>query len=287
MSFSADLILPFPGYRSLEIDGRIRRGRPELYSSIEHFYQSERFRGKDEGLRRAIMNAATAKEARKLAHRHLEHTRDDWHSRHERIMESGIWMSLREHPRHAREIIKGGADALPPYPFRDHHWGNDRAGISNNRWHALIESIRSRLSQATVRILVTGSPQMSNRFVLGSKLESLLRRVHPDVFLIGCGKGTDELVELWCMERSMPVRHFAYKGRRSKTERERHHRALINAATHVIVFSQDDRDSVRFIELASERGRPARVVKLDQSGGLLRTGRPPGSAHRSASAPVR
>ena len=287
MNFSADLILPFPGYRSLDPDGRIRRGRPELYSSIEHFYQSERFRGKDETLRHAIMHAATAKEARKLAHRHIEQTRPEWNSLHERIMESAIWMSLREHPRHARALLKHGTAAAPPYPFRDLHWGNDRVRLSQNRWHALLDSVRSRLGQSTFRILVTGSSQMTNRFVLSSKLESLLRRVHPDVFLIGCGKGTDELVELWCIERALPVRHFHYKGRRSKTERERHHRALVNAATHVIVFSQDDRDSIRFIELAAERGRPARIVKLDESGALLRTGRVSSAANRPAPVNVR
>ena len=52
LSLSSDYDLLFPGYRKEKPYGTgFERGNPEQYSSIEHFYQSEKFRGVSEDLR--------------------------------------------------------------------------------------------------------------------------------------------------------------------------------------------------------------------------------------------
>lgn len=269
-----DALLPFPGYRPLVVNSSRLGRRPELFPTLEHYYQAERFRGGDASVRARVLCAPSAHEARKIALTHKDQERQDWLHVHEAIMLSGIWMMLREHPRHARQLLRADLETSVAYPFRDMYWGNDRPGASKDRFRVLLGAIRSRLTRPTTRVLVCGSRSFSNAFLLSTKLNALLAKTRPDVMLIGGDSGTDDLAEQWAITHQVPVRHILYRGKRTTSECARHHRSLVAAATHVIVFDQGDSNSGMFADLARLAGRPLRVISIAVDGALKRNGRP-------------
>lgn len=275
MSIQVDAILPFPGYREAEPGYGFGRNRPVLHPSLEHFYQSERFRGSDEDLRAEIIGAPTAKEARKLALRHAEKSRPDWAQCHARIMNAGLWMQLREHPRLGFALRQLGDDALVEYPYRDPYWVPPSGQNAGGGFAELVHAARRKLNGQTVRVAVTGGRGFSNEFLLKTKLEGFFANLTPDVMLVGGNKGAEEMVERWAIEQCLPVRHFFMRGRGSRTEQDRHYQNLLRAATHVVVFSQGEASIDRLVELAKQFGRPTRIVLTDQSGAVLRN---PGAA---------
>jgi len=267
ISFATDDLMPFPVYRTPQFDSRIdfESTRPELAQSLEHFYQSERYRGTNEPLRLAILDANSAKEARKLANRKTASERPGWEGLQERVMETGLWMKFREHPHYARHLLLQPQDAVGCYPYRDHFWGSDREGISKARYESVLLRIRSKiLARNIMRVAITGSSNLSNHFLLSSKLSILFRRLPPDLILVGCRKGTDDLVERWAIEHALPVLHVPYRGRRNSNERERHMQALLRLATHVVVFSDGETESNRIARLAKQLGRATRTLPISQ-----------------------
>lgn len=267
-----DEILPFPGYRELDPLGHFGRAKPVLYSTLEHFYQAERFRGSCEETRRRVLDAPTAHEAHKIGNACAEHSRPDWISRHIKAMTAGLWMQLREHPKRSEYLKTLSEGSHCAYPFRDTYWDSQRPGVSSSGFHHLLLDARDRLQGPFVRVAITGSKSFQNYFLLQTKCGSLFKNLPgPDVILIGGNKGTDELAERWAMDQMLPVKHFPMRGRGSRTERDRHNQALIRSATHVVIFSQGDEMSSRLFELAKTLGRPARVVQVDASGALQRS----------------
>lgn len=256
----------FPGYRPVGLDGKFGRSHPELYPSLEHFYQSEKFRGADESLRKAVMSEPTPREARKLAQRNEALVRRDWAEIHVRAMACGIQMAMREHPSLARAVLFDDPLETSPYPFLDVFWGDARPGVSQNAYLRLLRSIRERINKGTVRLLATGSSTFHNRFLFQTKLEGLLKRVRPDVVLIGCRKGVDELAERWAMERLVPVRHVPLRGRGHSAQRQRLNDSLLRSSTHVVIFSQGDVASETLIEQATAASLKLRVVRADRTG---------------------
>lgn len=263
ISLSPDELMPFPTYRTARIDARhgFEGMSPELAPSVEHFFQSERFRGTDETLRRAILDANSAKEARKLAARKSAAERPNWTTLQERVMEAGLWMKLREHPHYAQILARRPETAQDSYPYRDHFWGGHREGVSENRYRDLLLRMRDKLlARKMVRVAITGSSTFSNEFLLSSKLDVLFRRLPPDLVLIGCRKGADDLAERWAIEQALPVRHIPYRGRRSSSERERHARALLGRATHVVAFSDGDSETELIKQIAKQFGCSTRIL---------------------------
>lgn len=266
-SLSPDELMPFPTYRTLRLD--VRQGfegsRPELAPTVEHFYQSERFRGTDEALRKAILDANSPREARKLANRKSAIERPNWASLHERVMESGLWMKLREHPHIAKHLAMQPEAADGAYGLPDHFWGSHREGVSQDRYRTLLLRVRDKiLARSTVRVAITGSSTFSNPFLMSSKLNLLFRRTPPDLVLIGCRKGADDLAERWAIEQCLPVRHVPYRGRRSSSERERHSRDLLGKATHLVAFTDGDAETQQVLSLATQLRCAVRVISSVQ-----------------------
>lgn len=262
-SLSPDDLMPFPTYRTPQIDVRtvFDGTRPELPPTVEHFFQSERFRTTDEALRRAILDANSAREARKLSQRKSAVERPNWTTLQERVMETGLWMKLREHPQYAEALARHPEIADNAYPYRDHFWGGHREGVSENRYRALLLRMRDKLlARNLVRVAITGSSSFSNEFLMSSKLTLLFRRTPPDLVLIGCRRGADDLAERWAIEQALPVRHIPYRGRRSSSERERHGRALLGKATHLVAFSDGDSETELLKSLAMQFGCATRIL---------------------------
>lgn len=269
-----DDILPFHGYRTLRVDGTgFERGGPEIYASIEHFYQSEKFRGVDELLRLAIIELPTAKEARKAAMHHERDARLDWEKIQNRVMATAIWLKCREH-KEANEALTNTEHLEQIYRLPDHYWGSTRKGVSVGFYAKVLQGVRARLLKGGMRVLITGSASFTNRFLFTQKLDSFFNRRLPNEIHIGCNKGADWLAECWAIEKHLPVFHYPLKNGRSSTERTRRNKAIIDTCTHLVAFPQGQGGDVEsIIELAAERSIPSRIVRLDDAGSLIRHSR--------------
>lgn len=283
LSLSSDDELLFPGYRKEKPYGTgFERGNPEQYSSIEHFYQSEKFRGVSEEHRQYILSLPTAREARKAAKKLQAFIRPDWELIRNRVMYAGISLKLAEHDRYAQALLANPDIANGAYGFKDHYWGDIREGVSAGFYRRLLISYRDRRQAGLMRVLVTGSPSFQNSELFNAKLRSLFRNRMPDELLINCDRGTDSLAEQWAINNYIPVRHFPLRGSQSKTERARRASEVLALTTHAIVFWQGI--SPRIGELLTEVRRrkiQLRLFKIDASGNLIQPpptrGRPRGS----------
>ena len=268
VSLRNDEILPFPGYRTRKLVGLgFERGYPESYSSIEHFYQSEKFRGVDEAFRLRIMAMPTAREARKAARKRTDLIRADWEFVRNRVMATAIWLKLAEHDRYAQALLNNEGLAHSAYAFQDHYWGDLRAGVSIGFYRRLLLAYRARRQGGLMRVLVTGSSSFKDFDALSAKLKSLFRNKSPDEILINCDRGADSLAEEWALQNQIPVRHFPLRGSQSKTERLRRADEVLGQATHSIVFWQGV--SPRIAEIVHEiraRAIPLRLFKVDSNG---------------------
>ena len=268
VSLRNDEILPFPGYRTRKECGLgFERGYPESYSSIEHYYQSEKFRGVDEAFRQRIMAMPTAKEARKAARKRSDLVRPDWEYVRNKVMATAIYLKLSEHDRYAQALLKDEGLAYKAYAFQDHYWGDFREGVSIGFYRRILLAYRAKRQTGVMRVLVTGSSSFKDYEALASKLKSIFRNKIPDEILINCDRGADSLAEEWALQNQIPVRHFPLRGSQSKTERLRRADEVLSQTTHAVVFWQGV--SPRIAEIVSAvkaRTIPLRLFKVDSTG---------------------
>ena len=271
ISLVSDDELPFHGYREPDPSGHgFLKGDGQIYFTIQHFYESERFRGVDEALRRLVMSMPTAREARKTAMQNATRIRADWPEVHERIMACAVWMKMRERPEYAKALVANPDLAREAYPFLDKHWSNRRPGVTLNRYELLLLQIRDQLLRGTMRVAIVGSRGPWNPFLFQSKVDFLFRRAKPDVLLLGPHKGIDEIATAWAIANLVPVRYLPAKSKPGRSERERQNKEFLRAATHAVVFSRGDVDTLAFIEAAKAVGRPVKLVSVDANGRPLR-----------------
>lgn len=81
----------FTGYRNL-----LPANRPDIYQSIGHWFESEKFRSTNEAIRQEVLQQPTAKEARKLAGRHADEVRSNWRSIRARVLRAGFLMAAKQ-----------------------------------------------------------------------------------------------------------------------------------------------------------------------------------------------
>lgn len=79
---------------------------PDVYQTITHWFESEKFRGVDETLRVEILNAPTCKEAVKIAKRKVEIIPASWKLLSARVMRAGLAMSAQQNPEVMERIRK-------------------------------------------------------------------------------------------------------------------------------------------------------------------------------------
>ncbi len=271
-SFDTQEILPFHGYRTLRDNGSgFDRGPAEIYPSIEHFYQSEKFRGVDEGYRRLIISLPTAREARKAGSRH--EGREDWNDVRERVMSCGMWFKMREYKLWRRQLLmmanSGGLNGV--YSFKDKFW-NELGEDSLSRYDRLLLSVLGRMRGKSMRVLVTGSREFSNAFLFSTKLDSLLSRARPDEVVIACARGADSMAEQWAIARHLPVKHFPQVGRPGRPDMTERNKLMLASSTHVIAFWMGGSPGIgEIVKLAQDMRKPLRLITLDAQGRIAKT----------------
>lgn len=270
--FDTQEILPFHGYRTLSDKGRgFERCPAEIYPSLEHFYQSEKFRGVDEGYRRLIISLPTAREARKAGNRH--EGREAWNDVRERVMACGMWFKMREYKLWRRQLLmlanSGGLNGV--YSFKDNFW-NEREEDSLSRYDRLLLSVLGRMRGKSMRVLVTGSREFSNAFLFSTKLDSLLSRTTPDEVVIACARGADAMAEQWAMSRHLPVKHFPQIGRAGRPEMTERNKQMLASSTHVIAFWMGGSPGIgEIVKLAQGMRKPLRLITLDATGRVVKS----------------
>jgi predicted NAD-dependent protein-ADP-ribosyltransferase YbiA (DUF1768 family) len=274
-SFDTQEILPFHGYRTPRDNGSgFERGPAEIYPSLEHFYQSEKFRGVDESYRRLIMSLPTAREARKAGNRH--EGREDWNEVRERIMACGIWFKMREYRLWRRHLLAraNAGELVGAYSFKDKFWVERTGDDTLSRYDRLLLSVLGRMRGKSMRVLITGSREFSNAFLFNTKLDSLLSRVVPDEVVVSCARGADSLAEQWAMSRYLPVKHFPQVGRPGRPEMTERNKLMLASATHVIAFWMGGSPRVgEIVRIAQDMRKPLRLVTLDAQGRVVKDGK--------------
>lgn len=268
---AVDHIGPFHGYRRLLPDASgFEKEPPELYSTIEHFWQSEKFRGVDEAFRRFLIELPTAREARKAALRHDDKIRPDWERIQNRVMATAIRFKCRESAQ-VMEALARTAEFDISYPFKDHYWGTDRKGVSVGFYARILQRLQRRVQKGEMRVLITGSPSFTNKFLFMAKLDTFFNRRLPDEVLLTCGKGTDFMAELWALEHHLPAAHFPLRRAQSRSERTKRNSNVIDVASHLVAFQQGQGGQTgELIAMAQAQRIPSRIVRIDDTGKLVR-----------------
>ena len=249
--------LPFHGYRTI-VGATVSEEAP-LVSTLDHFYQAERFRG-NSVVFRSTLDKITAKEARKFAAANKALQRPDWIDVFGRVMRAGLWMQLVEYPW-LTEIIRAGRYN---YPLKDREW-NPKG--KSSRFSKLLAFVHERLDRPT-RVFIVGSGKLANPLLVEAFLTKAFRRQLPDeIVLRGRLAGCDPLAELWAIKNFVPVRRVT-----SQFSRMAHDVVLqqaLSLATHVVVFaSPDEMRYLRVCQQAETLGKAVRLCRIPPSARL-------------------
>lgn len=250
--------LPFHAYRSVEPGGAFTR-EIELVSSLEHFFQSERFRGINDELRLEVLNQPTAREARKFAVAHQRHQRTDWEKRQPRILRCGMWFQCIEHPWVA-DVIRSGSyvfDRLDPF------W---RPRQGDGAYRRLELFLRDHLTKP-MSVLVFGLGEArGSQFRVDIQLQKLFRNQRPDELLIGDGYGLDNLVEAWAIEHTIAIRRRPRLSRIARIS-DKTLREVFASATHAAIFQGKNAspEILRLADFAARAGVISRTLKPPSS----------------------
>lgn len=253
LPISSETLLPFHTYRP-PLPGGGFGAAVELVSSVEHFYQAERFRGIDEALRQEILLQPTPREARNLSRSRLADQRGDWDKRRSRILACALWMQAIEYPA-VVDSIKSGRYA---YAGKSPFWRDAAADGTN--FAKLLAYLDGRLS-ASWRVFVYAFGHSPNDFQFAGQMQLLFRRRRPDEVVIGTGRGLDRVVEQWAIERSIATRRRPQMARLHRSS-DRAISEAMEGATHAVIFGDAAQSEVaRMLRLAAEAKLACRIIE--------------------------
>ena len=264
-SFSPDSLIPFSTYRTPRQDQKgFLRGAAELSATLVHFYFAERFRGRDEALRKEVLSCPSASEARKIAQRSDPDER--WLDNRLALVKSALWMQFSAAPFLAAQILDG---VLPIGTARPLGKGWEPRRHGNERWERAVRKVaQSFVSSERMCLLATGDPDVFNPFLFSTRLGSLLGDRQPNELIISCRRGVDAMAEQWAIDHYIPVRHFYHRtGNRAPVSSEDID-TIVSASTHAFILShgEDKTIAVLLDALRSHTRIPTRLVRLDQDG---------------------
>ncbi len=135
--FSPGSLIPFSTYRTPRQDQKgFLRGDAEISATLVHFYFAERFRGRDEGLRREVLSSPSATEARKIAQR-IEPD-EHWLENRLALVKSALWMQFTAVPTLPAKILDGSIPIGSARPLGK-GWETPRQG--KERWERTVRKV--------------------------------------------------------------------------------------------------------------------------------------------------
>lgn len=249
---------PFTGYRAIKNNKFELARKPELYPTIEHFYQSEKFRGVEDDLRREIIDLPSAGEARKFVLAHRDNIRPDWDAVKIHVLVCAILFKFTQNKYLCELLVSTGDENFAYGSHIDAELGIGRNGKGANLYGAALALARTKLaSSEQMKVIVTGSHEFGGYPYLDTKLRSLFQRKMPDEIVSSGKPGIESLAELWAMQNHIPVMHFTRKGKVEQPSE------MLSYGTHMVVFTSATTAEVeQQCAPAKQRGLAIRLVKI-------------------------
>lgn len=119
------------------------RGR--RWATVEHYYQSQKFRH-DLELMQRIANAATPLAAKHLAKTFREKIDPKWGQIREGVMYDAISAKFRQNHDLAEKLVSTGDEMIVEAAADDDYWGNGRDGLGLNRMGVLLMRLRQEMA---------------------------------------------------------------------------------------------------------------------------------------------
>jgi ribA/ribD-fused uncharacterized protein len=125
---------------AIEVDG-VR------WMTVEHAYQAAKFLPEYDAIRKAIHDAPSAHEAKKIARANQAFVRPDWSSAKLRVMETLLSLKARQHPYVHRKLLETGDARLIEDSPKDSFWGRGPDWQGENHLGKLWEKLRTELQR--------------------------------------------------------------------------------------------------------------------------------------------
>ena len=240
----------FVGYRNPSKDGS-----PDIYYSISHWFESEKFRGVDEVLREAVLQAPTASEARKVANRYKDRCRIDWRAVRARVLKAGFMMAAEQN-QDVREKLARFAQTTSLEINIEFEEGKTISGhaltwYAGVMWDAsdiYINRPARVLFAAARKITYADKPTHIDKFISPSSISQVIVPIAKDASPIG---------EEYAIKHSLPVRYcYAPRGKLTPPFT----RDLAQDANQILVMER--KGGKQFDQLITSAKELGRTVKL-------------------------
>ena len=265
VSFSPDSLIPFSTYRTPRQDQKgFLRGAAEISATLVHFYFAERFRGRDEVLRKEVLSCPSASEARKIAQR--SEPDDRWLDKRLALVKAALWMQFTAAPYVAAQILDGSLPIGTARPLGK-GWEPRRQG--NERWERTVRKMaQAFVSSERMCLLATGDTDVFNPFLFSTRLASLLGDRQPNELIICCRRGVDAMAEQWAIDHCIPVQHFNRRPGNNAPVSSEEIDTIVSVSTHAFILSRGEDKTITALlgALRSHNRIPTRFVRLDQDG---------------------
>ena len=116
------------------------------WSSVEHFYQAQKFLGTDTF--EQIRISATPLKARKTGQNRSLTPRPDWHAVKEEVMRRAIYAKFDRNKQLKLRLLATGEEELIHYSAKDLFWGRNKEGEGDNRLGKIIMEFRKNLHES-------------------------------------------------------------------------------------------------------------------------------------------
>ncbi|WP_259394467.1 NADAR family protein [Ralstonia pickettii] len=230
----------FMGLMDVSLDSR------EGYRSIFHYWESEKYRGVDEGVRQEILAAPTLRELRKMLRRLPETWRSDWKQVRGRVFRSALLYAVESHPDLQKELIEPGGliEACS-------NWGIPDAFVMNE-----LKAVRQEI-ESPFRLLAVGSVDAPPEHVQAT-LERLIGKRSDCQYVTFAGRRMDVGLHLWAAQKMYPIHYVRTKlnsGIDGHVVQQ-----LIAKSTHVVFFTREGTaPDADYIERARQQGCSVRL----------------------------
>lgn len=230
----------FMGLMDVSLDSR------EGYRSIFHYWESEKYRGVDEGIRQEILAAPTLRELRKMLRRLPETWRTDWKQVRGRVFRSALLYAFESHPDLQSELIEpsGLVKACSD-------WGIPDAFVTNE-----LKALRHEI-ESPFRLLAIGSVDAPPEHVQAT-LERLIGKRSDCQYVTFAGRRMDVGLHLWAAHKLFPIHYVRTKlnsGIDGHVVQQ-----LIAKSTHVVFFTREGTaPESDYIERARQQGCSVRL----------------------------
>lgn len=255
MSYTLNLISPdepvlFTGYRS-PVDGI-----PEVYSSISHWFESEKFRGTNDVLREEARWLPTAREARKFARRHRSSWREDWAAVRVRVMRAGFIMAADQNPNvyenlHAFASLTS-LEVASNFAARTPYYGYPLRWYAGVQWETAEMHIRR-----PVTLLLAGVKR-STYADKRAAIDKLVTTKPATQVLCAMSKELSFCAEEYAIANSLPIKYIpAPAGKMTDDYVDR----LTEAASHIIVMERKQgREFDSLLSVTKKKKKPLRLI---------------------------